>query len=229
MKKLIDNLDFKKVGILLGVFLLITALWGTPLVTPLKILVVLLHEISHGLAAIFTGGSIESIEVNMNQGGVCYTLGGSRFLTLTAGYLGSMLWGAIILVAASRTKVDRWLSIALGVFLIAIAAFYIRNVFGLVFAVGFGIAMVGAGWKLNHDWNELLLQVIGLTSCQYAILDILSDVIYRPGIGSDADMLAEISMIPGVVWGVIWIALAAVVSAIALVIAAQNDAKFASK
>ena len=34
-------------------------LWDTPLIYPLKIFVVLLHEISHGIVALATGGSIK--------------------------------------------------------------------------------------------------------------------------------------------------------------------------
>jgi len=121
IKHLYENLDAKKVGVLLGIFVCVALLWGTVAVTPIKLLVVLLHEISHGLAAVLTGGSISTIEVNANQGGVCYTVGGSRWFMLSAGYLGSMLWGGAILIAASRTKVDRGLSVAMGLFLLTIS------------------------------------------------------------------------------------------------------------
>ena len=223
IRRLAKGLDGRKVTVLLVSFVAIAALWGTIAVVPLKILVVLLHEISHGIAAVVTGGSIDRIEVNMNQGGICYTIGGSRFVVLTAGYLGSMLWGSLILVGASRTRWDRYLSGAIGLFLFIISALYIRNGFGLAFGLSFGTGMVLAGWKLSHDWNERILQVIGLTSCLYAILDIMDDVLRRPGIGSDADMLAEITLVPGFVWGVIWIILAAATSATALLYAAQKD------
>ena len=36
-------------------------LWNTPFVYPLKIIVVLLHEISHGLVAVMTGGGAHGI------------------------------------------------------------------------------------------------------------------------------------------------------------------------
>ena len=50
-------------------------------------------------AAILTGGSIERIEINPRFGGACYTYGGSRFVTLSAGYLGSMFFGAVLLTS----------------------------------------------------------------------------------------------------------------------------------
>ena len=45
----------------------------------------------------------------------------------------------------------------------------------------------------------------------------------RHGIGSDADMLAELTGIPGVVWGVIWIAVAVVASGWFLLVSAQKE------
>lgn len=49
------------------------ALWQTPVALPLKLLVVLFHELSHGLAAAATGGSIESLTVTSDQGGLAVT------------------------------------------------------------------------------------------------------------------------------------------------------------
>jgi hypothetical protein len=46
-------------------------LWDTWLVTPLKLFVVMLHEVSHGLAAVATGGSIDRIVLTPDLGGAC--------------------------------------------------------------------------------------------------------------------------------------------------------------
>lgn len=208
---------------LAAAFLVVFLLWDTFLVYPLKILVVLLHESSHGLAAILTGGSIERIEVNRDGSGVCYTLGGSRFVTLTAGYLGSMVLGALILIGASRSRLDRPLCVALGVFLLAVTGLFVRNLFGFLFGAAFGLGLVLAGWKLKPALVDTALKVIGLTSCLYAILDIKSDVLDRPGIGSDADMLADHTGVPTLVWGVLWILAALFAAGFALLSSARGD------
>jgi hypothetical protein len=83
--------------------------------------------------------------------------------------------------------------------------------------------MVGMGVKLSHDVNELVLKTVGITSCLYAVLDILDDVLLRPGIGSDADMLADLTLIPSVVWGVVWIAAAVVASGVFLLLSSPGD------
>ena len=208
---------------LVAIFIAVALLWDTMLVTPLKIVVVLLHELSHGMAAVITGGSIDHIEVNAQQGGVCWTSGGNRFLTLTAGYLGSMTWGGLILVGASRTRFDRHMSAAIGLFVVVMTVFYVRNMFGFVFSLGFGLAMLAISRWMSEQFNDLLLKVIGLTSCLYAILDIVDDVLKRPGIGSDADMLAELTHIPTLVWGVVWVVAAVAVAAVFLKLSSPGE------
>ena len=93
---------FKRYIALLLIFIGIGLLWNTLFIYPIKIFVVFMHEVSHGLAAIATGGRIVEIQINPQQGGYAITQGGSRFWTLTAGYLGSLLWGGLILLLAAR-------------------------------------------------------------------------------------------------------------------------------
>jgi len=54
--------------------------------------VVFLHELSHALATWVTCGKVISMEVHGNEGGLTKTVGGSRFIILSSGYLGSFLW-----------------------------------------------------------------------------------------------------------------------------------------
>ena len=75
-------------------------LWWSPVIYPLKLFVVLLHEAGHAAAAVATGGVVQRILVTPDQGGVCYCPGGNAFLTLSAGYLGSLFFGALILLLA---------------------------------------------------------------------------------------------------------------------------------
>lgn len=188
-------------------------LWNTPAAYPLKLFVVLLHEISHGAMAVATGGEIVEIVVTADQGGMCLCPGGSRFLTLSAGYLGSLGWGALILWGAVRG--GRWARItcaAIGTGVLVLSLLYVRNAFGLVFGVLFGATLLVAAWRLANRGNLVLLTALGLTSCLYAILDIKSDVLDRPDAPSDAAMLAELTGVPTVAWGVLWIAVALGVS-----------------
>lgn len=65
------------------------------------------HEISHGLAAMITGGTILNIQLNFNGSGLCTTRGGLRFLVSFAGYAGSALWGLLIYSVANALSQDK--------------------------------------------------------------------------------------------------------------------------
>lgn len=207
MSKARDKLEF-----ILGYTLFFVALWllwNTPLVYPVKIFVVLLHEISHGVMAVATGGSIQRIELNPLQGGACYCPGGNAFLTLSAGYLGSLAWGGMMFSAARARRVRaEWVTSFIGLLVTVLTVLYVRTPFGLLFGVVFGIALLAMGRRASRSLNRTLLLALGLTSALYAILDIKSDIIDRPGAESDAFMLSEITGVPTVAWGAIWIVLA---------------------
>ncbi|MCA1788969.1 MAG: M50 family metallopeptidase [Thioalkalivibrio sp.] len=188
-------------------------LWNTPVVYPLKIFVVLLHEISHAAASLATGGSVQRIELDPYQGGACYCPGGNAFIVLSAGYLGSLAWGAGMFAAARSRRIRTdWLNTAIAGLVIAITVLYVRTGFGLTFGIVFGVALLWAALRAGPVINRGILYTLGLTSALYAILDIKSDILDRPHLRSDARMLAEITGVPTVVWGVLWIGMALAVS-----------------
>jgi hypothetical protein len=196
-------------------FVALWFLWNTPVIYPIKVFVVFLHEISHGIAAVATGGSIQRIELSPRLGGACYCPGGNAFITLSAGYLGSLAWGALLLEGARRAgRHTTLLARGLGAGVLVLSLFFVRGVFGLLFGVLFGLGLLLAAGRLSSEANRTLLTVLGLTSALYAILDIKSDVLDRPHLPSDAYMLAELTGVPTVVWGLLWISIAIGVSAL---------------
>ena len=88
------------------------------------------HEISHGLAALLTGGAIDKIEIHLIGSGLCYTIGGSRFFVLQAGYIGAVIWGMIIYSMADRLNhknTTRLAALMVG-FIAFSAIFYSRDI-----------------------------------------------------------------------------------------------------
>jgi hypothetical protein len=195
--------------------------WDSPLLLPLKLFVVLLHETSHGLAAVLTGGSIVSIHLSADQGGLCVTRGGSRFLTLNAGYLGSLGFGALFVLVAARSRRDRALLALLGVALVALTLAFVRSLFGFSYGVLAGLALLAAARWLEEPACDAILKTLGAVSCLYAVWDIASDVLLRSAAGSDASALARLTGVPAVVWGVVWVAVALCVTAFTFLKAAR--------
>ncbi|MCH7855625.1 MAG: M50 family metallopeptidase [Gemmatimonadetes bacterium] len=207
----------RKITFLIGFaayFSAIWFLWDTPAVYPLKVFVVLLHEISHAMVAVATGGTIDKIVLDPNQGGACYCPGGNAFLTLSAGYLGSLAWGGLLVSAGQMKRINsRWVTGAVGLLVIGLTLAYVRSSFGFWFGLAFGSVLVLGAVRLSVAVNQGILLTLGLTSCLYAILDIKSDVIDRPDLRSDAAMLSELTGIDTVVWGGLWIVIAVLASA----------------
>lgn len=187
-------------------FGVIWTLWSTPLLYPFQVFVVLLHEISHGIAAVATGGTIQSIGLTPGQGGYCACPGGNAFLTLSAGYLGSLAWGVGMLEIVRRGGKHIPLAVGLlGGMAVAVTLLTVRTLYGVFFGVLFGVALMVAARLLGLGANRILLTGLGITSALYALLDIKSDVLDRPHLRSDAAMLAELTGVPTVAWGVLWI------------------------
>ncbi len=189
----------------------VIGLWNYPILYPLKLLVVFFHESSHALMTVATGGSVKEMVVTSNQGGHVISIGGSRLLSLNAGYLGSLFWGAIIYLMALRSRWDKVISGVLGLIVVLVTLFFVRNLFGLTFGVLSGGAMILLGRYGNEAVNDLLLRVVGITSMIYVPLDIYSDTISRSSLRSDARMLAEEMGGATVLWGGLWIAVSLVV------------------
>ena len=60
-----------------GVYLIMTLLlWQQPMLKPLKLLAVLIHELGHGTAAVLTCGRMQSITVNGDESGLASYSGG---------------------------------------------------------------------------------------------------------------------------------------------------------
>ena len=186
-----------------GAFVLVTLLWNTIWVWPLKVLVVFFHEISHGVAAVLTGGRIAGIRFESNESGLTWAAGGWRFAVLNAGYVGSLAWGAALLVASSWTRKDRVITAALGAFLALVTVVFVRNPFGFLFGLAAAVGLGLASRKLSDDVNDLILKIIGVTSCGYVIPDVWSDYLYA--CGSDARALSRLTGVPALVWSLGWI------------------------
>jgi len=193
---------------------LVFLLWTTPVVLPLKILVVFMHELSHGFAAIVTGGSVERISLSVLQGGHAITRGGNLFFIISAGYLGSLLIGMTLLVIALRTNADRAVLAIFGAVTLAVTALYIRDPFPIIFCAVTGLVMLAIARFLDRSVNDMVLRVIGLTSVIYVPYDIFDDTIARSGVRSDAYLLSEHFGGSTVFWGGLWLVLSLIVIAL---------------
>lgn len=201
----------KQLLILFSVIIAIFFLWSTPALYPLKLLIVFFHESSHALMTIATGGQVIELEIDRMQGGHVISAGGNRFITLTAGYLGSLIWGVVIYLLAVGSKYDKAIMFCLGIIILAVTTLFVRDLFAFGFSGLTGLFMILMGVKAPMQINDIILRVIGVTSMSYVPLDVYSDTIARTSLRSDAFMLAEEFGGTTVLWGTIWLLVSVVI------------------
>ncbi len=94
------------------------------LMVPFRLFVTMIHELAHGLAAELTGGDFLRFEVTSRGAGLAYTRGGSPFVIIQAGYLGTALFGAGLLLLTYRTPRPGRVAVGVGVFLAILTLAY---------------------------------------------------------------------------------------------------------
>ncbi len=121
--------------------------FGEYIIYPFRLFGTFVHESSHALATILSGGSVEGMHVNWDTSGQTLSRGGARFFVSSAGYLGSMVLGAGLLVAGSRRKWAKHTMIALGtatlLATVAFAGYGSALIAVLGFVAGLGLLALG--------------------------------------------------------------------------------------
>lgn len=112
-------------------------------------LVIAFHEFGHAFAAKLTGGHVESISLDPREGGVTHMRGGRQAITLPAGYLGSSLIGAALMVCGFNTVASKVASIVLGVcFLLTL--WWARRDWLTIVTVLLAVGLLVACWFIAH-------------------------------------------------------------------------------
>ena len=203
-----ERIDVKAGLILAALFVAVWLLWDTPIVYPIKIFVVYLHELGHAIAALLTGGQVVSIQIFPEEGGLTTTRGGWPFVILSAGYLGSMLAGGVLLYLSSYRRRGRALMIMLAGLIALSTLLFFRNFFGVIYGLLAAAAMLFSAYRLPTTVNFYILRFIAIASCLYAVLDIRSDLFTLAptgsGIVNDAVTLNRFTGIPSIIWAVLW-------------------------
>jgi len=161
------------------------------------------HEISHGIAAILTGGNVLRIQLFANGAGLCTTQGGIAFVISFAGYAGATLWGwGIYKLASAHQKAAQGFSVLIFILLVSSIVFWGRDVLTW-FILGVLAALFLLTIKLQKiHYLQRLMQLFGLL----ILLNSLSSPSYLLDgrhLG-DGAALASMTFIPEIIWVLIW-------------------------
>lgn len=207
-------------------------LWAVPLLRPIGLPLIYLnthiHELSHALMALATGGQVRMIQVFADGSGVTPVAGGSLLLTASAGYVGSTLVGALIL-AVSRTpkSAKQMLWLTFGFLLVSMVVFVRGDLVGIGSGIVWIAALAVMARNLKGEHAVFAAQFLGLelalTSLQAFL--VLLKITTQSEQHSDALILEQVSGIPAFVWATGWSLLGVVAIVLSLVSAWKPPAR----
>jgi hypothetical protein len=204
-------------------------LWFIPyaefLTYPFRIFVTFIHEGGHALAALLTGNSVASLSVAMNASGETYSSEGglvSQIFIASAGYLGSMAFGALLLILIRKTIAARLVLLGCAIFVFTLTMIYglFKPIFsfnawsgipftllaGTVISVGlFLIARFASARVATFFVSFLAVQCVLNALFDLKTVFFLS---FDPAAPTDAFNMARATGIPAIFWTIVWIALA---------------------
>lgn len=193
--------------------LVLLVLWQIPgvglVVYPFRLFGTFVHEISHGLAALATGGNFHRFTVSPDLSGLAWSAGGWRWVISSAGYIGSAVFGGLLILLAARGVASRVLLMVLGLALALLCLLFVRNLFGIATGLALAAAMFLAGYRLRPPWSDMVLLVLALQLVLdgFNSLFTLLRLSAASNVQTDAMSMAQATGIPAVVWTVIWAAI----------------------
>lgn len=206
-------------------------LWFIPfaafLTYPFRIFVTFIHEGGHALAALLTGNSVASLSVAMNASGETYTANGGLFSQVfisSAGYLGAMAFGALLLILIRKAVAARLVLLGSGIYVFLLTMIYglVKPLFwidawaGIPFTLLAGV-LISAGLVLIARFASarvatFFVSFLAVQCILNALFDLKTVFFLSPPFGAsvptDALNMANATGVPAIMWTVIWIALA---------------------
>lgn len=179
--------------------------WDTYLVYPIKLFVVLIHEISHALSAILSGGKVIAFNIGFDLSGKCETESGNNILIATSGYLGSLLFGLLIFYSTYNKKIGKWLLIIISILILITSVSLMQNFSIILLAVLYSVLLFVSAFFLQIRIDSYILKLFGMLSCVYVLFDIKEDILSKNSAISDASILSELINVPTIMIGLIWL------------------------
>jgi hypothetical protein len=220
-----------QVSLLLTAAAISIILWFVPFAEiftyPFRIFVTFIHEGGHAIAALLTGNSVQSLSIATNASGETYTTQGgtlSQVFVSSAGYLGAMAYGALLLVLIRKAIAARVVLIASAVLVFALTLIYglIKPVvagtvtsgmpFTMLAGISITIGLVLFARFASARLASFLVSLLAVQCILNALLDLKTVFFlsspFAPSVPTDAVNMANATGVPALVWTVIWIGIA---------------------
>lgn len=198
---------------------------------PFRLFETLVHEWSHALMAIATGGRVVGLAINPNDlSGETETMGGWLLPIYSAGYVGAAVAGALLLLAPTRFANRTLVGIGIAAGLMPLIAFsFFQTQFPIstwIWTTIFSLAALVVGLRAEPRVARIFQQFIAVELCFKALDDLryLAWVdLNEPNRFSDAYGAAHYSGLPELFWTILWGVLAVAAIAFSLTRVARRS------
>src|SRR5207244_2567029 len=216
-------------------------LWFVPfaeiLSYPFRIFVTFIHEGGHALAALVTGNSVQSLSVAMNGSGETYTTQGGMFSQMvvsSAGYIGAMTYGALLLVLIRRSVAARLVLVGSAVVVFALTMIFgvikplVAGTWGslsglpftLLAGVLISVGLFAVARFASARVATFLVSFLAVQCVLNALLDLKTVFFlsspFATTVPTDAVNMANATGVPALIWSVLWIATSVLILAVAV-------------
>lgn len=211
----------KQTGRYFLILLVVIVLWNTAIIKPLRLFAVFLHELGHTFMALIFGYGIKAFKVNLNESGYVISQPKgwfSSFMIANGGYLGSVFF-ALLILCLKRTRFKQLILGSIAIIMLTVSIKFSGFSFTLLYAIVFAVFVLVLYMIQNERINDWVIDIFGIASVAYAIYDTFVDTVLlqlnlklhlikgwkveQPL--TDAAQLAEMTRIPAIVWGIIWL------------------------
>ncbi|PYS90948.1 MAG: hypothetical protein DMF64_13545 [Acidobacteria bacterium] len=199
---------------------------------PFRLFVTFIHEGGHALAALLTGNSVQSLSVSFDTSGLTETLtapGGtfSRMLISSAGYLGAIAFGALLLwlirhrikaryVLVGSAAIVLILTLVFG-FIVPLTSLSLQP-FTVLAGVVISLGLLVAAKYMPPRAANFLVGFLAVQCVLNAVFDLKTVALLSltSGAKTDAANMQDATGLPALFWSLIWIGLAFIILSAAL-------------
>lgn len=192
------------------------------LLSPISTFATMVHEMSHAIVCMLTGGYVSGMTIvsdGSGHGGLTFCRGGMPFFYTQAGYLGTAVFGCLLIFLGQFQKFSKGILMLMGgtiglasIFLVGLNVLntgwqgFLSMIAGLMLSA----FLVWAGIKWRSHYANLLILFLAVQTA----LNSVTSIVYLAQVSlgmtpfgsfSDATSMQDMTGLPAGIWSIMWV------------------------